>query len=170
MGKGPRYSIQLMPEGELVDELQGIIDDLSDKFSSPKFMPHVTLIGSIKGDKEEIFAKVEVLAKKIKPFDVELGKISYQDEHSRCLFFEAKSTLEYEELLKETAETLKGRFNSESVRHLSILYGDFPEKTKLEAIKDIKISKRSFGVNKIHVWFTAEDKEGWKSIAFFPIK
>lgn len=163
-----RHSIVLIPTGEVFNELQKIINDLSDKFSSPKFVPHVTLLAGIKGDRNEILAKAEELAKEIKPFKIEFTTLSYLDERHRCLFFDAKSTPEYEEVIQKATKKFEGNFNPKYVRHLSILYSDFPEKTKLEIIKNIKLSWRSFIVDKIHVQFTTGN-EVWEEIARFPL-
>lgn len=46
------YSIWLIPQGEVHDNLLGIISAISKDFNSPIFPPHVTLIGKIEGDED----------------------------------------------------------------------------------------------------------------------
>jgi len=52
MSKAKGYSLWLMPTEEVYDGLNTIISQLSRKYSTQYFKPHVTLIGEILGSED----------------------------------------------------------------------------------------------------------------------
>ena len=62
------YSIWLMPEGNVKNQLKKAIYMLSTDFDGPIFTPHVTLVSSFLGSEKELLQKTEIISKKIKPF------------------------------------------------------------------------------------------------------
>ena len=49
--KGRTYSIWLMPDGKCASSVSKIINDISKKYNTPIFKPHVTLIGDCEKEK-----------------------------------------------------------------------------------------------------------------------
>ena len=49
--KGRTYSIWLMPDGKCASSVSEIINDISKKYNTPIFKPHVTLIGDCEKEK-----------------------------------------------------------------------------------------------------------------------
>ena len=52
--KASRYSLWLMPTGEVRQRLAAAILDLSREYAVPAFKPHVTLAGGIVGPAREV--------------------------------------------------------------------------------------------------------------------
>ena len=89
---GSRYSLWLMPKGEVRRRLAEAIVDLSGKYSTPAFEPHVTLAGGIVGPAREVESKVKDLARRIPPFTVRLTTVAGLEEYFRCLFVRVAQT------------------------------------------------------------------------------
>ena len=62
--KGKTYSIWLMPHGKCANSVSRIINDISKKYNTPIFKPHVTLIGDC--EKEKCYKLYSILKKKKK--------------------------------------------------------------------------------------------------------
>src|SRR3989338_5017501 len=92
MTQTKRYSLWIIPTGDVYDRLKDIILRLSLKYSTPRFEPHITLIGGLSCSEEEILSKVSWLSTLLKPFPVKLIKTEYLDEYYRCLFLRAEET------------------------------------------------------------------------------
>lgn len=92
MIKGKGYSLWFMPTGSVYDRLVKIISQLSKKYSSPNFEPHVTLLAPIDEPGEEITSKTSQLVSLIQPYEIKLTTVDYLDEYFRCLFIRAEET------------------------------------------------------------------------------
>lgn len=165
-----RYSLWIMPAGDVYDRLKDIILRLSLKYSTPRFEPHITLIGGLSGSEEEILSRISRLTASLRPFTVKLTKTEYLDEYYRCLFLRAKET---DDLLN--AYALAGKIfdnlqEEKYMPHLSLMYGDFPAKIKEEIAMEIGNLDIAFEVNSIHVIMTGDNPELWQRIKEFPFK
>ena len=165
------YSIWLMPTGTVNEKLSPIISKLSAKYNSPKFQPHVTLIGGFTGDEQDLINKTEILSKKLKCFVVKLPNVHYLDQFFRSLFICVEKTPE----LMNAVKVARGVFglpeNKDYIPHLSLMYGDFTKEIKEVIIKDIgKDFSTSFRANKIHLVFNNEQDNIWAKIKELPIK
>ena len=70
MSKAKGYSIWLMPEGKHYRLLNNTIYEFSKKYSTPSFLPHVTLLGDVEGNESDISNKTTLLAQNLKEFYV----------------------------------------------------------------------------------------------------
>lgn len=168
-----RYSIWLMPKDEVYDILKSIIQELSKKYKTPPFEPHITLLGNAKSKTEtEAIKKTKKIAKIVKVFQIELKEIGYLDDYFKALFLKAEKN----KLLILANKIAKEVFNLKDVKkkytpHLSLLYGDFSEKKKKEVISKNKLKKTFvFKVDSIHLFFTGGDIKNWRKIAEFSLK
>lgn len=176
--RGGSYSIWLMPEGDVFDKFSKLIIKISDEYNSPKYQPHVTLLGGLVGfTKEEVISKATELADSIEPFTITLTEVtyptSYPNDHEayyRSLYILAERT---EPLMKanELARKMFGRegdlpFNP----HLSIVYGPFPAETKEGIISKVGGEFNvSFEVNSIYLWSDNGLPHEWKLIKKIPL-
>jgi len=165
------YSIWLMPEGEIYSRLENLISKLSKKYKTPKFKPHLTLIGEIQDSKEDIMHKTSNLARAISPYDIILSGVSYLDEYFRSLFIKAKQT---DELLKSNlvARSMFNRENDQKyIPHLSLMYGNLTSKTKETIIFEIgREFNFTFRVKSIHLYSTNGQVNDWFKIKEFPVR
>ncbi|MEC4670554.1 MAG: 2'-5' RNA ligase family protein, partial [Nitrospirota bacterium] len=87
-----RFHLWLMPAGGTCERLATIIRHLSHKYGGPLFEPHVTLLGGMEGEEEEICHNTMRLAQGLRPFDVQLTTPGYQDSYFRCLYLHVQET------------------------------------------------------------------------------
>src|ERR1035438_3335018 len=86
---GQKYSLWLMPEGNVRDRITLILHQLSVRHEAPEFPPHVTLLGSCIGKRDEMMRQSSLVAGALGPFTIRLAKIDFRDEYFRCLFVHA---------------------------------------------------------------------------------
>ena len=172
MEKTKEYTIWLMPEGELYDELAGIISRLSKEHAAPLFEPHITLLGDIVETEEKIMSKTAELAGLLKPFSTSFTALDSTDEYFRCVFIRAQET---QELMKANSKTRK-IFSREQappfMPHVSLLYGEFPEETKKQIITEIgREFPRNFEVKSLFLTNASKNTElkDWKVLREFSL-
>jgi hypothetical protein len=60
------YSLWLMPDAPTAAKVKQEIEVQAQQYGGPLFLPHVTLIPDIKGDKQELIDKSAELVSKLK--------------------------------------------------------------------------------------------------------
>jgi 2'-5' RNA ligase len=162
------YSIWLKPTGEVRAELAGIISRLSREYSTPLFEPHVTLIGQLNGQEEELIAQTRQLAGQVRPFVVQLGEVGYLDTFYRCLFIHVQETEPVMEANAQARKVFHREADDQYMPHLSLLYGNLPPAVKEEIIRRIgRTFHRSFPVDRIHLVSTQGETKDWYQLGEF---
>ena len=164
MRKSYSYLIWIMPGGVVKRKFSRIINSLSKKYNSPRFVPHVTLLGSFEGIETELIIKAEKYSKLIKPFEVNLTKVACLNEFFRSLFILVKKN---KNVIKnhEIGRKLFGMPSKKYLPHLSLIYGNFDKKTKKVMIKAIGEKFNSkFKVNSIYLVRKDEVDTTWTII------
>lgn len=168
--KAEGYSIWLIPTGEVHQKLAELISQLSKKYSSPNFEPHVTLIGDLLGVEEEIISKTSELANLLKPFEINLKKADYFDEYFKCLFIRAEKIKEIIEVNDITRKHFNLKLAPDFMPHLSLMYGDFDSETKEKILANLgKEFNISFEVKSIHLFSTTGEVKDWYKIKEFSL-
>lgn len=163
--KAEEYSIWLIPTGEVYHKLSEIISQLSKKYSTLNFEPHVTLIGNLIGPGENLISKTSKLATQLKSFEINLKKADYFDEYFRCLFIRAEKSKEVIEANNIAREVFNLKPDPEYMPHLSLMYGDFDSETKERILADLgKEFDLSFEIKSIHLFSTTGEVKDWHRI------
>src|SRR5690606_17347433 len=123
----------LQPSGYAYNILKTIIADLSTTYASPIFEPHVTLLSSLPGSKDDIVRRMTYLGSRVQPFDLHLIEPAYGDRYFQCIFFKAR---ESPSLIAahELANNLFGNISRTFMPHLSLMYGDVSLELKKQII------------------------------------
>lgn len=159
------YSVWLRPFGDIAFKLQQRIKKLSEKYDTPIFEPHVTLLGSLKKGKTEMIQLTDTLAGSLHPFELVLTKAGYLDTFFQSLFVHVKKS---DELMnaRNTAEKLFDyQVDKEFMPHLSLLYGDLNqnEKERILNVMGREFHIR-FSVNSLLLVNTTGLPKDWKKI------
>jgi len=157
-----------MPGGNEKDQFLKIINAISHKYGGPLFEPHVTLVSSFLGNKEDLLEKTQALSKNICSFEIIFDKISHLDEYFRSIFFEVKFTeklMEARNLACEKITCSETKYRP----HMSLAYGNYNLPTKLKIAKNINKTPKGFFVNKIFLTFNNEIDLHWKVIDCFDL-
>ena len=165
MDRKRTYSLWLRPFGDVAYSLQERIRKLSEKYDTPIFEPHVTLLGGLDLSKTELVQLTGTLAGSLHPFEIVLTRAGYMDSYYQALFAHVvkSNDLAY---ARKTAEQLFNKKTEEKyVPHLSLMYGDF---TKEQKERILNVMGREFHIrfpvhNVLLVDTTGKPAE-WKKI------
>ena len=137
------YSIWLIPNGEKYILLKSIIIELSHIFKGIKFLPHVTVVSNLDYSEKFLSKKIESIAKKVEPFNIEFNSIDYLDELFQSFFISVKinNDLAYiRKVAKSFFPKMTGKYNP----HLSLAYGNIESKIKNSLKSKIHCPIKSF--------------------------
>lgn len=129
MSNKPTYSLWLEPGGDIGYKLKEQIQELSQKYETPEFSPHLTLLGSLEGSETELTSLVNTLASSTRAFTVHLTKAGYRDRFYQSLFIYAEKSSELM-TLRSTAAGLFEVAEDDFMPHLSLMYGDISQNEK----------------------------------------
>jgi len=160
-----------MPTGEVYNQLNDLISELSRRYSTPYFEPHVTLLGDnlLIFPEEEMLSKTEELATLIDPFTFRLNEIGQIDSYYRALFLRGEKTPELTHVNTETRKIFGLPEDPDFMPHLSLLYGDLPVETKQKIIREIGNVDYTFDVGTIHLYSTDGELEDWYKVKEFSL-
>ncbi len=154
-----------MPYGDIAFKLQQRINELSKKYDTPSFEPHLTLLGSMNHGVTELIQLTNTLAGVLDPFEILLTRLGYRDTFYQSFFIHAKKS---EELMKarNTAERLFDISPEQDyMPHISLMYGDFKSEEKERIIS--RMSREvyiSFRVNSLMLVNTKGKPKEWKKV------
>ena len=167
---GTTYHLWLKPSGKVYDILAKTIADLSKAYQGPCFEPHVTLLGSLPGTEEEIFARSSQLGTSLQPFDIQLTEPALGDQYFQCVFLKAR---EIPGIMNayELARKWFGKNTSPYMPHLSLLYGHYSIELKEKIAETLPETLRlGFTVDTFDlIRARSEDPKDWISILTVPL-
>jgi 2'-5' RNA ligase len=164
--KRPRYSLWLMPKGEVRRQLAETILDLSGKYSTPTFEPHMTLASSIVGPAREVESKMKDLARRIPPFTVRLTTVDGLEEYFRCLFVSVAQTHPIMSANEEARKIFCLPKRPAFMPHLSLLYGSLPSKEKERIIASLgRQFELEFRATTLHLYLIKREPAAWRRVA-----
>ena len=149
IGKG--YALWLTPGEPLFSHLGREISRLSRQLSTPRFEPHITLLGRILLPEKEVLQKSARLARCLRPFRIELADIDGLDEFFRCLFVAVRSD---KAILRQWGPYMP---------HVSLVYGNLPPDRKKQIASGISLPVGgAFHVRKMAVYRVRGPVRQWK--------
>src|SRR5690606_41433560 len=123
----------IVPTGDAGANFQSFITTLSKRYSTPHFVPHLTLVANIplntEAEYRAVVEKIESLAMSIEPFEITLGEYGYTNEEFRCLFLKTAPSRLLDATYDKVSEVLP-QVNDEhfqAMPHMSVLYGSIDE-------------------------------------------
>ncbi|CAE7209663.1 ABCB10 [Symbiodinium necroappetens] len=185
------YGLWLNPSGNAVEALQKAVTDLSSKFGGPSFTPHLTLLGPIMGEEQDVTDFAKKFAVETAPIPIEVEGLGLGSSFFRSICLEVKSS---PELLAARALVsslvpkswlpafLGGRscqLDAQSQKlgfrpHISLGYTDGPAKAREEVAEETaSLLETSFVAKELSVWETdLEDFtcKSWKQVASFKLE
>jgi len=162
----PRYSLWIMPSGEVRRRLAGAILELSQEYATPIFEPHVTLAGGIVGPVKETVSKMRELARRIPPFTVRLTDIDGLEEYFRCLFVKVATTHPIMSANKAAREVFRLEQQPAFMPHLSLLYGSLPSGVKERIIASLAGRfELEFKATSVYLYLIRREPVGWRRLA-----
>ncbi|MFZ3043614.1 MAG: 2'-5' RNA ligase family protein [Minisyncoccia bacterium] len=171
--KATGYSLWLEPSAknparQFLDEMVKVF---SKEYNTPIFTPHVTLLGGIEGNIEDILAKTASLSARLHPFTVRLGEIISRGQYFQSFIAPVSQGKE----IMNAGEQARTLFEipREYFPHMSLAYGNFSEDQFMrlkEMAREADISGSTFLAESVHVYRTEGTVEEWEHIAEFQLE
>lgn len=157
------YSIWLIPDSKSLKSLGRIIEDISFTTQTPKFEPHITLLGGFEGEEAELKEKFIKIYKNTNSFKVELVRTGYEDFYFRSFYMLASLNKK----LLSLNEAIQRRFNRKEqyMPHLSLLYSNLKEEEKRKIISRLNLQLPvKIKITKIQLLKTEGEVEKWRKV------
>ena len=117
------YNLWLLPEGDALHRLQGIIDHLAQAHGGPVFTPHITLFSGLRGDEALLIETNRSLCGSLAPFNLDLTVPEAGTTFFQCIYMRVAET----PLLLRARQAAGEAFSLPAdgyMPHLSLYYGD----------------------------------------------
>ena len=161
------FSVWLVPQRKEEKELGKIVKDLAQKYNSPIFIPHLTLLGGMMINFDDLKSAVNKVFKEQKPFTIKKTKLNQSEKFFKTVFMELESSY----ILKNLFTTLSKKTDKSSVEnfkpHISLIYKLMPEDEKLKVIENLDV-ENEFTISRVFISAPKEgdadfmDVEGWR--------
>jgi hypothetical protein len=163
-------SLWLVPEGPEAQAIAALAGELSARFGTPTFPPHVTLLGGLAADPEKAVATGGELAATLRDFSVRFEGLEHSAEYFRALVVRIAPDL----LILDARRRAQMAFPSEPVGpflpHLSLLYGSLPVETRRHLAAEVRESAPgSIVLRRLDVVATEGTPAQWQPLARFPL-
>lgn len=169
------FSLWLVPsEPEVLAKLQAAIDTLSAKHHAIPFVPHVTLLGGLRGfSEEEMCLRTAALARQLKPYALRVDCPAWLPSlFFRCVF--AKMHLDAD--AQAAFDAAKAVFDigpdfESYMPHLSLVYSDMDDTTRARAADEVgaSLDGLQFTVRSIQVWNTTGTHDSWRLVQAYDL-
>ena len=157
------YAIWFVFEKNDAEYLSNIINELSSKYDSQPFKPHITAYGLVDIELDKLDKIVANSIQDEKQFVLEKSNVSYSDVFWKTLFVEFQPNEQINRINKKLTDSLESFSKYEFIPHASLIYKKMnpDEQEKLACSIDIK---KYFKVNGMAILQFHEDLEKWKIV------
>lgn len=121
----PRVAFWLVPCLQERLLLKDLITSFAEKFSSPVFLPHVTLYSCERGERQEL-SLLTSLAKRCPPFSMAVDSIGSSERIAQAFSLRLQRCKEVEGLAQSLATRAPSVSDYTFDPHLSLVYQDLP--------------------------------------------
>jgi 2'-5' RNA ligase len=168
-----KYSLWIVPHGEAGEATQSLVNKLADENGTAHFVPHLTLVANIfagASELEGLLGRTKRCAERLGPFLIKLTDYGYLDEEFRSLYLLAEGP-ELESAYESVSECFPQVSDEhfQAMPHMSVLYGNHPEKLKRQIIASNPLSPVEFTVKSIDLYLTNGPAEEWQLTQSFPL-
>ena len=164
-----KYALWLIPMDRESRRLQAIIDDLSKRHGTPRFVPHLTVCSSGKLDLATANKNLARLAQLHQPLEISLTAIGKQNEYYRCLFIDATASPDLLALRQQAADLLGVPANN-YMPHVSLMYGNIDTGTKQQIITMLDQQyPNQFLADSLYLYDVSGEPSDWRRLARFPL-
>jgi len=167
---GPRYSLWLMPDGEERRQFADIITRLSERFGTPTFEPHVTLLGGLHGGERDIVKRISEIVRSMRPIEIRTSTLHSQEDYFRQFFVQVEKSRQLMETRGRVKVLAGGRRERPYSPHISFMYGSVPYQDRETLLMEMGGELTSvFETKTLHVVDTAGTPERWRQVGAFTL-
>ncbi|KAG7546975.1 Cyclic phosphodiesterase [Arabidopsis suecica] len=163
------YAVWAVPEDDLEDRLQRLMEGLRSEFGGPPFDPHLTLVGPFKLTASEAKQMFKAACEGFKAYPATVDQVSAGTSYFQCVYVSLQHTVEVMNAAGHFMAHFKPFTGKFYVPHMSILYGDLTEGEKKKALEkaytlDSSLDGLNFQINRVALWITDADVGSWVKI------
>lgn len=168
-----KYGLWLQPTGKSYEDLQNLINELARKFDCPVFEPHVTLLGGIDVNLEELISKTEKLAKLSSSFKIKLENTSFSSTYFQNVFYLVEPNKDLLDLRIKLHGFFPNKVDEAYFPHFSLTYGDYSAEQRQEILEYVENKNLRFGfeISSINIsQAETKDTKTWSVTQKFSLK
>lgn len=162
-----KYSVWIIPPQPIFNEVSKVISDLSVEYKGPVFKPHITILGSIDRELDDIQKAVETVANDTEKLTLSLGPISFSTTYFQSVLVRINSTAQLMQLNLDIKKLLDIE-NNVFMPHISLMYGNHDMKTREKIAEKINLQSSSFIANEIVIIPEKSDPKEWEPVVTIP--
>ncbi len=165
------YSIWVMPNGRAARNVAKTILDISKSNGTVSFDPHVTLLGYISGDRQDIIKKTRRLSSKLCRMPIRFGGVSHSGRYTMPLFIKMRASPELFRAHRLAEKEFEAR-STKFAPHMSLMYASLAKSRRLKLLSGIDANYFGDGFNADTIRLYARRWEGkeWKKVTSFKIR
>lgn len=162
------YSIWLEFDINSASLIRQIIENLSSKFNSPLFDPHLTLLPGIEDDENELISHFSHFVRDLSSFQIEIESVEHSDEFYKCVFLEVKKSNELMDLYSNSKLFFKKEGDKIFNPHISLIYAYLNSNKRMKILEELRAYQfNKYDVKKISLVKTIGLPSDWKHIITF---
>ena len=131
------YSIWLIFRDESARKLQSKIRSFASRYSCPEFEPHLTLVGDIELELDEVRQLANTFVECAMPSEITVRDVGISENYFMALFLSVDIPSEVQKIRKFAAQSVNGGFYKLDDPHVSLAYGDLGLRSLREEKKSI---------------------------------
>ena len=163
------YAIWFVFEKNDTEYFSNIIKELSIKYNSQAFAPHITAYGLVDVDLDMLDKIVTDSIKGEKSFIIEKNNISYSDIFWKTLFVEFQQNIQLDRINKKLTKSLESFSKYEFKPHVSLIYKKMNQDEQKKIADSLRV-KENFKVTGMWIQQFHEDMDKWKIVHKYDLK
>jgi len=166
----PRAAIWLVPRQPDCAILQTLIADLAGRFSSPEFIPHMTIFSCRRSLLQEELAITAALARSCPPLTLRTNGLAFRDRLTQALFVRLRSDNKLDWLRGSMQNKLRQTSSHDFEPHVSLLYQLLPVPVREKLTRDIRLPLQEINFDQVRAVaipetiHTTENLSGWQTL------
>ena len=137
------------------------IDDLSQRHSGPKFLPHITLYGSLEIEIKRLAVITDRCFSKTKKFTAHTAGIGQTDNIWKTIFIKIVPDSQLMELHEFLTTELEQFRNYDFNPHVSLIYRKMPEEKRILIAQEINFAPQ-YEITGVALVETSGDVNNWR--------
>jgi 2'-5' RNA ligase len=171
VNKEHSYSLWLRPDQTQIDALMAIISELSHRYNSTPFPPHITLLSSISADISTISDICKKIITQHTVFEISLKHIEHTERYYRNLYILAKLEQPLLTLFEEVQHQLNNKMHDLFIPHVSLFYGKLDKRKQLALKEQLdEYLPKVFTCKRLDLYCTSGKESEWFLIDSFNLK
>lgn len=163
-------SLWLVPDGPEAQAIAALVGELSARFGTPTFAPHVTLLGGLGVEAETAVSVAGQLAAGLPDLSIRFEGLEHSADYFRALVVRVAPDLPILEARRRAQAAFPSEPVGPFVPHLSLLYGTVPVETRRHLAAEVRESApTAIVLRHLDVVATEGAVTAWRRLARLPL-